>query len=286
MAGQVVRHEPPAGSLIIHPAGFDGAANADDNVDTLTVAIDRARLALAAAEGSERQAQLIARVSSYDHIDRRAARHLSALPVRARGRLSGDALKRIKEHVVAHLDEPIEVAALAGIAARSPFHFTRVFTQAFGLTPHSYVIHLRLRRANITLRPASRVTQIEPAAGGAGVRGVQFVNGSGRSETRDADLVVDASSRSADPDIALRRIALCAQPDLRQMQTAVWGIGGSCQPVVSVGGGFDVPSPSSRRRTQRLAPALRSERDRAHPHPPPTLSNSNFQPRSLEKSAI
>jgi len=178
MAGQVVRHEPPAGSLIVHPAGFDGAADADDNVGTLTVAIDRAWLALAAAEGSERQAQLIERVSSYDHsllalartlafestddypngplfwnevasrfVDRLAARHMSALPVRARGMLSGDALKRIKEYVVAHLDEPIEVAALAGIAARSPFHFTRVFTQAVGLTPHRYVIHLRLRRA-------------------------------------------------------------------------------------------------------------------------------------------
>jgi AraC family transcriptional regulator len=183
MAGQVVRHEPPAGSLIIHPAGFDCAADADDSVDTLTVVIDPARLALAAAEGSERQAQLIERVSGYDHsllalartlafestddypngplfwnevasrfIDRLAARHMSALPVRARGMLSSDALKRIKEYVVAHLDEPIEVAALAGIAARSPFHFTRVFTQAVGLTPHRYVIHLRLRRAVELLR--------------------------------------------------------------------------------------------------------------------------------------
>jgi AraC family transcriptional regulator len=178
MAGQVVRYEPPAGSLIIHPAGLDWAADADESVDALTVAIDPAWLALAAAEGSERQAQLIERVSSYDHsllalartlafestddypngplfwneiasrfIDRLAARHMSALPVRARGMLSSDALRRIKEYVVAHLDEPIEVAALAGIAARSPFHFTRLFTQAVGLTPHRYVIHLRLRRA-------------------------------------------------------------------------------------------------------------------------------------------
>jgi AraC family transcriptional regulator len=55
MAGKVVRHEPPAGSLIIHPAGFDCAADADDSVDTLTVVIDPAWLALAAAEGSEHQ---------------------------------------------------------------------------------------------------------------------------------------------------------------------------------------------------------------------------------------
>jgi 2-polyprenyl-6-methoxyphenol hydroxylase-like FAD-dependent oxidoreductase len=56
--------------------------------------------------------------------------------------------------------------------------------------------------ANITLQPASRVTGFVPAAGGDGVRGVQFVNGAGRSETVDADLVVDASGRGA-PTLAL-----------------------------------------------------------------------------------
>jgi len=64
------------------------------------------------------------------------------------------------------------------------------------------LIELVLRRraeavANITLRPASRVTEIMLAAGGAGASGVQFVNGSGHSETVDADLVVDASGRGA-----------------------------------------------------------------------------------------
>jgi hypothetical protein len=64
------------------------------------------------------------------------------------------------------------------------------------------LIELVLRRraeavANITLRPACRVTGIVPAAGGAGVRRVRFVTGSGCSETLDTDLVVDASGRGA-----------------------------------------------------------------------------------------
>ena len=74
------------------------------------------------------------------------------------------------------------------------------------------LIELVLRRrakalANITLRPASRVIGIVPAAGGAGASGVQFVNGSGRFETLDADLVVDASGRGA-PTLTLLD-ALC-----------------------------------------------------------------------------
>jgi hypothetical protein len=41
------------------------------------------------------------------------------------------------------------------------------------------------------------VIGIVPTAGRAGASGVQFVNGSGRSETLDTDLVVDASGRGA-----------------------------------------------------------------------------------------
>jgi len=64
------------------------------------------------------------------------------------------------------------------------------------------LIELVLRRRvealeNIMLRPACRVMEIVPAAGGAGVRGVRFVTGSGCSETLDTDLVMDASGRGA-----------------------------------------------------------------------------------------
>ena len=64
------------------------------------------------------------------------------------------------------------------------------------------LVELVLRRrteavSNITLRPASRVIGMVPMAGRAGASGVQFVNGSERSETLDADLVVDASGRAA-----------------------------------------------------------------------------------------
>jgi 2-polyprenyl-6-methoxyphenol hydroxylase-like FAD-dependent oxidoreductase len=83
------------------------------------------------------------------------------------------------------------------------------------------LIELVLRRraeavANITLWPASRVIGIVPAAGGAGVRGVQFVNGSGRFETLDADLVVDASGRGA-PTLTLLDALCWERPQMTEI---------------------------------------------------------------------
>jgi AraC family transcriptional regulator len=61
--------------------------------------------------------------------------------------LSKTALDRLTEYIFAHIDEQIEVAALAKIAGRSPFHFCRVFSRSVGMSPHRYVVHLRLQRA-------------------------------------------------------------------------------------------------------------------------------------------
>jgi AraC family transcriptional regulator len=66
MAGRVIRLERPVGSLTINPAGFDCAADADEDVDILLVAVDPGRMALAAAEGALPEAQLIERICD-DH---------------------------------------------------------------------------------------------------------------------------------------------------------------------------------------------------------------------------
>jgi len=178
VAGRMLEHEAPTGSLAIYPAGSDYAVHVGENVDALLVAIDPGRLALHAAEESALEAQLIERFSAYDQalldlartlaaesaenypsgplfwndtarsfVDRLVARHTSGHAGRARGTLSKGVLDQIRDYVVAHLDEPIEVATLAGLAGRSPFHFTRIFARAVGVTPYRYVVHLRLRRA-------------------------------------------------------------------------------------------------------------------------------------------
>lgn len=178
MADQTLAHQAPAGSLAICPAGIDCAADATESVDAIIVAVDPGHLALAAAEDSALEAHLIERMSGYDQalldlartlvsesaddyrngplfwneaasafIDGLVSRHTSGLAYRTRGALGKEMLDQLKDYVVAHLDEPIEVATLASIAGRSPFHFTRVFTRSVGMTPHRYVVHLRLQRA-------------------------------------------------------------------------------------------------------------------------------------------
>ena len=178
IADRRLRHEAPAGSLAIGPAGVDSAADAEGSVDALIVVINPGQLALAAAEDSALEAQLVERLRGYDQalldlartlasesaggypngplywnelasgfIDGLIARHTSEFAKPARGKLGKHVLKRLRDYVVAHLDEPIEVATLASMAGRSPFHFSRVFARSVGVTPHRYVVHLRLQRA-------------------------------------------------------------------------------------------------------------------------------------------
>jgi AraC family transcriptional regulator len=74
-------------------------------------------------------------------------RHSSKFKGPPRGRLAKQVLGRLREYIVTHLDEHIEVGALAKIAARTPFHFTRVFSRSVGMTPYRYVVHLRVQHA-------------------------------------------------------------------------------------------------------------------------------------------
>jgi AraC family transcriptional regulator len=178
MEGRVLRHLSPYGAVSICPAGTDCAGDGEESFDGLVIAVDPAQFSLSAAEESALEAQVVGCLTGYDQelfdlgrilasesagnygngplfwnevadrfIDAVVARHTSQPKMKVRGSLSKQVLARLKEYVVAHLDEPIAVATLASIAGRSPFHFTRMFARAVGITPHRYVVHLRLRRA-------------------------------------------------------------------------------------------------------------------------------------------
>jgi AraC family transcriptional regulator len=178
IAGKRLRHDVLPGSLAVCPAGADCAADAESNVDALLVCVEPDQLALAAADDGVPEPQLIERLSgrdlsllelarilllesadgypneplfwnqvARDFIVGLLARHSTARRLRPRGMLGSKSLARIKEHIRAHLDEPIDIAILASIANRSPFHFSRVFKRSVGMSPHRFVVHMRLERA-------------------------------------------------------------------------------------------------------------------------------------------
>jgi AraC family transcriptional regulator len=68
-------------------------------------------------------------------------------PKPANGVLGSTTLRQIRDYLMAHLDESIDVATLAGMCCRSQFHFSRIFRREVGVSPYRYVVHLRLRRA-------------------------------------------------------------------------------------------------------------------------------------------
>jgi len=80
---------------------------------------------------------------AYSFVNDLVSRHTSMPPRPARGRLGSATLQKMRDDVVAQLDQRIEVTDLAGLAGRSAFHFTRVFTRQVGMTPDRYVVHLR-----------------------------------------------------------------------------------------------------------------------------------------------
>jgi AraC-like DNA-binding protein len=61
-------------------------------------------------------------------------------------------LRRAKDLADARYAEPLDVAALAQVAGLSPAHFSRTFREAFGESPHAYLLTRRLERAAALLR--------------------------------------------------------------------------------------------------------------------------------------
>jgi AraC family transcriptional regulator len=80
--------------------------------------------------------------------------------------LSARELRRIADLVNAHLAQPLPIAALAAEVGLSVFHFSRCFKATCGVTPHQYVLSLRLDYARMLLLESKQpVRDIASAAG-------------------------------------------------------------------------------------------------------------------------
>ncbi|MGA2395328.1 MAG: AraC family transcriptional regulator [Candidatus Lustribacter sp.] len=78
------------------------------------------------------------------------------------GGLSPRRLQLAQQYVEQHLDERLAVEDIAAVTGLSTFHFTRVFKQATGKTPHQYVLERRIAVAQMsvghTTRPLNEIS--------------------------------------------------------------------------------------------------------------------------------
>jgi AraC-like DNA-binding protein len=74
-------------------------------------------------------------------------------------------VETMKSLLAADLAAPLRVADLAQAVGLSPFHATRLFTEASGLPPHAWRTQLRLQRALAPLRAGASVADVAAASG-------------------------------------------------------------------------------------------------------------------------
>jgi AraC-like DNA-binding protein len=73
----------------------------------------------------------------------------------------GRHLLRARDLASSRYADPLDVAALAARAHVSPTHFARSFREAYGSTPHRFLLAKRIERAVFLLRETDRsVTEI------------------------------------------------------------------------------------------------------------------------------
>lgn len=76
-----------------------------------------------------------------------SAEHWRSTETRTARTLDTARLKRVIDLIESKLETELSLDELAAQACLSPFHFTRLFRQATGLTPHRYVMDRRVRLA-------------------------------------------------------------------------------------------------------------------------------------------
>lgn len=75
-------------------------------------------------------------------------------------------LRRARDHADRNYAEPLDLASLAAVAGMSKYHFQRLFTATYGVSPAAHVSQRRIERAQDLLRATNlTVTEVCHAVG-------------------------------------------------------------------------------------------------------------------------
>jgi AraC family transcriptional regulator len=191
---------PPAGSIVLVPAGTPSRWQWSGPKDTLHIYLEAGLVERVAAEAFDLDPARVS-IPPLDGLD---LPHLRAAMLAvdaemtagaAGGRLAAEALatvlavqllrqvlaprhpgrgrdsalprgtlRAVLEYIEEHLDASLTLTQLAAVAHRSAYHFARQFTAATGMPPHQYVIARRVERAQQLLHPDRDLALAEIAA--------------------------------------------------------------------------------------------------------------------------
>ncbi|MGX9425604.1 MULTISPECIES: helix-turn-helix domain-containing protein [Bradyrhizobium] len=99
---------------------------------------------------------LVRRFSSY------AKRHARS----SIGKIPARGVAHVIDYIEANIDQDLNLASLASVAAMSVYHFARRFKETVGMSPHAYVLSRRIRRAQEMLnRGGNSLANIAAACG-------------------------------------------------------------------------------------------------------------------------
>lgn len=89
-----------------------------------------------------------------------------AAPRRASGGLAPWQVRRVTDHLMAHLAEDVSLGDLAALAGLSPYHFCRAFSATTGMPPHRWRLERRMERVrDLLVSTDLSVTQVAAMVG-------------------------------------------------------------------------------------------------------------------------
>ena len=127
---------------------------------------------------------------------------MSAPPRRCPGDLLVH-LRRARDHADRHYAEPLDLEALAAVAGISKYHFQRLFTATYGVSPAAHLSRRRVERAQDLLRATNlTVTEVCHAVGFSSLGSFsQPVPGAGRGDPERVPASLGRDRRAAHPGL-------------------------------------------------------------------------------------